>query len=168
MPFLRNCILATALVVALPAMAAPAATAPVQSDPAAQQIQSFYATLLDNMKRGTELGIQGRYHALEPVVDATFDLPVMMQIIVGPSWTSLSDQDKQALVAAFRRVTIARYASNFAKFGGERFDVDTTVQHRANDEIVQSTLTPVGDKPVAFVYRMRQSAGNWKVIDIFL
>jgi phospholipid transport system substrate-binding protein len=164
MSLLRTGVLALALGIAAPAMAA----GPAQSDPAAQQIQSFYATLLDNMKRGPELGIQGRYHALEPVVDATFDLPAMMQIIVGPSWSSLSDQDKHALTAAFRRMTIASYASNFAKFGGERFDVDPTVQHRANDEIVQSTLIPVGDKPVPFVYRMRQSAGSWKVIDIFL
>jgi phospholipid transport system substrate-binding protein len=150
---------------AAPATALPAAA---QTDPAVQQVQTFYATLVDTMKRGPALGVQGRYHALETAVDTTFDLPAMMQIVVGTGWTSLSEPDKQALIAAFRRMTIANYASNFAKFNGERFNVDPTVQHRNADEIVQSTLVPAGGNPVPFIYRMHQSAGAWKVIDIFL
>ncbi len=154
-----------AIVVALAlGFAAPARAA----DPAAERIQAFYDTLLTTMKQGPQLGMQGRYRALEPAVDASFDLPAMMQFIVGPGWTNMSDQDKAALVAAFRRMTIANYAANFAKFDGEQFTVDPNVQQRGPDKIVQTTLVPRGSKPVPLIYRMRDSSGSWKIIDVFL
>lgn len=140
----------------------------IADDPAAQRIQNFYTSLLDTMKRGPQLGMQGRYNALAPAVDATFDIPVMIQFIVGPSWANASQPERTALIAAFRRMTIANYAANFTSFGGEQFKVDPDVQQRGQDKLVQTTLVPVGDKPVPLVYRMRSGSGGWKVIDVFL
>jgi phospholipid transport system substrate-binding protein len=151
--------LAVAILASVPARAA---------DPAADRIQSFYSSLLDTMKRGPQLGMQGRYHALEPAVDATFDIPAMIQFIVGPGWSSMNDSDKSSLVAAFRRMTIANYAANFTSFDGEQFNVDPQVQQRGPDRLVQTTLVPRGQKPVPLIYRMRESSGGWKIIDVFL
>jgi phospholipid transport system substrate-binding protein len=156
-------ICAAALVFAL-AFSAPARA----EDPASEKIQSFYNVLLDTMKRGPQLGMQGRYKALEPAVDAAFDTSAMIQFIVGPSWANVSASDKTALVTAFRRMTVANYASNFAKFDGEQFKVDPNVQQRGPDKIVQTTLLPPGDKPVPLIYRMRDTTGSWKIIDVFL
>jgi phospholipid transport system substrate-binding protein len=161
MPVWRSCALALLLVVAI---AAPARAA----DPAAERIQSFYNSLLDTMKRGPQLGMRGRYQALEPAVGATFDVSSMIQFIVGPTWTNISQQDRTALTAAFRRMTVANYAANFTKYDGEQFNVDSNVQQRGPDKIVQTTLVPKGDKPVPLVYRMRDTSGSWKVIDVFL
>ncbi len=145
------------------------ASLPVSAaDPAATQIQSFYAALLDTMKHGPQLGMQGRYHSLESTVDATFNVPAMIGFIVGPSWSGLSDKDKEALTTAFRRMTIASYAANFSKFDGEQFQVDPNVQERGPDKIVQTTLTPKGDKPIPLIYRMRETPQGWKIIDVFL
>jgi phospholipid transport system substrate-binding protein len=161
MPLLKTWAFAL-VVVALASVPARAA------DPAADRIQSFYNSLLDTMKRGPQLGMQGRYHALEPAVDATFDFPAMIQFIVGPGWSSMNDSDKSNLVAAFRRMTIASYAANFTSFDGEQFNVDPQVQQRGPDKLVQTTLVPRGQKPVPLVYRMREASGNWKIIDVFL
>ena len=161
MPLLKTWAFALVVVVlaSVPARAA---------DPAADRIQSFYTSLLDTMKRGPQLGMQGRYHALEPAVDAAFDIPAMIQFIVGPGWSGTNDGDKNNLIAAFRRMTIANYAANFTSFDGEQFNVDPQVQQRGPDRLVQTTLVPRGQKPVPLVYRMRESSGNWKIIDVFL
>lgn len=161
MSFWKTCGLVCACVLAL---AAPARA----QDPAAQKIQSFYNTLLDATKHGPQLGMQGRFRALEPAVDSTFDIPAMIQFIVGPSWTGMSAKDKDALVAAFRRMSVANYAANFQKFEGEQFNVDPNVQQRGPDKLVQTTLVPPGQQPVPLIYRMRDSSGTWKVIDVFL
>jgi phospholipid transport system substrate-binding protein len=157
----RSCALALAFVVAISATARAA-------DPAAERIQSFYNSLLDVMKRGPQLGMQGRYQALEPAVDATFDIPAMIQFIVGPAWANMGQQDRTALTTAFRRMTIANYAANFTKYDGEQFNVDADVRQRGPDKLVQTTLVPRGDKPVPLIYRMRDTTGSWKVIDVFL
>jgi phospholipid transport system substrate-binding protein len=138
-------------------------------DPAAKVVESFHASLLDTMKRGHELGIQGRYKALEPAADAAFNFPVMTQFIVGPAWSSMSDADHKSIIEGFRRLTLANYASNFDNFNGQRFTLDPNVIEKGSDKFVQTTLVPNGDKPVPLIYRMRQSTdGSWKIIDILL
>lgn len=160
MTWWRQAALAFVLVVVtVPARAA---------DPAADRIQTFYSSLLDTMKRGPQLGMQGRFQALEPAVDAAFDIPAMIQFIVGPSWSGLKEGDKTNLIAAFRRMTVANYAANFTSFDGEQFNVEPNVQQRGPDKLVQTTLVPKGDKPVPLLYRMREASGGWKIIDVFL
>jgi len=139
------------------------------SDPAAKQIQSFYATLLDTMRRGPQLGIEGRYKALEPAVEASFDLPEMTRLTVGPTWTSMSESDRQKVIAAFRRMTVANYAANFNEYNGQQFVVDPMVVDRNGEKIVRSRMIPAdGKAPIPFVYRMHQSGNGWKAIDVYL
>jgi phospholipid transport system substrate-binding protein len=159
--------LALSIAVALFAFQTTSAGA-AQSDPAARRIESFYATLLDTMKRGHELGMHGRYEAMAPAVDSTFDIPTMIKFIVGSGWAGISEPDRKALTDAFRRMTIANYASNFDSFDGQRFDIDSNVITKGSDRFVQTTLVPKGDKPIPFIYRMREGAGGWKAIDIYL
>ncbi|HEY5048264.1 MAG TPA: ABC transporter substrate-binding protein [Rhizomicrobium sp.] len=163
----RKLVMLFATLIALLPLSAVRA-ADTTADPAAQQIQTFYASLLETMKHGPELGVQGRYKALAPAIDRVYGLPIMMQLIVGPSWSTMAEADRTVLLAAFRRMTVADYASNFDKFSGEQFEVDPTVQQRGGDKIVQTKLIPSGAKPVSLVYRMREQSGNWKVIDVYL
>jgi len=156
-----------ALFAALFTIAAPQAFA-AASDPAARKIESFYATLLDTMKRGSSLGMKGRFQALAPAIDATFDLPTMIKFVVGPTWSSMSESDHKQLTEAFRRMTIADYANNFDSWDGERFEVDPNVQTKGGDVFVQTNLIPKADKPIPFIYRMRDTGGDWKAIDVYL
>jgi phospholipid transport system substrate-binding protein len=78
----------------------------------------------------------------------------------------MSAADQQSLVSAFGRLTTAGYASNFKSYSGETFDVTPTPLTRGVDKVVQTKLTPSGGDPVSISYRMRQSGGTWKVIDV--
>src|ERR1700730_14849102 len=109
--------------------------AEIAADPAVRQIESFYSALLDAMKRGEQLGLQGRNRVLTPVTEDIFDLAAMDQLSVGPSWPSLSESEKRGIVEAFKRMTIASYAKNFAKFTGEQFLVEPLVKTRNSDKI---------------------------------
>jgi phospholipid transport system substrate-binding protein len=150
----------------LSAFLAPAAKAEAP-DPAVQQVQTFYNVLLDSMKHAKELGIKGRYDKLKPVIGQTFDLPDMVQLAVGPSWATMPTADQQALLVAFERMTVANYASNFNGYDGEKFVVDPVTTARGTDRVVQSKLI-TKDQTVPFGYRMRQTGGAWKILDIYL
>ena len=156
---------ALAALSAICAFAPPAARA-AASDPAARTIEAFDDALLATLKAGPALGVQGRYRKLAPVVEQTFDLPLMSRYAVGPTWPAISPADQQALVRAFTRLTIASYAHNFDRYGGERFEVDPNVVARGPDHIVQSRLaTP--SRTVMLTYRMRQGAGGWRIVDVY-
>jgi phospholipid transport system substrate-binding protein len=136
-------------------------------DPAAARVEAFDAQLTSVMKDGPTLGAKGRYRRLDPVVQDTFDLPLMTRFAVGSAWATMSDADHEALVRAFGRLTAANYAHNFDRYDGERFEVSPTVQTRGPDKIVQSRLVPKDHAPVNLVYRMRQSGGAWKIVDVY-
>jgi phospholipid transport system substrate-binding protein len=146
------------LLAAMPAGAA--------ADPAVTKVQQFQDTLLAVMKQNTDA--ETRFKKLAPKVDATFDLAAMTKFAVGPAWDSMSKDDQKSLIEAFRRMTIASYAHNFAKYSGEKFSVEPTVEERDADHLVHGEIVPADDKPVKLIYRMRSSGGKWKVIDVLL
>lgn len=153
--------LSTALLLAL--------TAPVpalaQADPARETVQRLDDGLIAIMKaKGTA---KSRATAIAPVIDRTFDLPLMTRLAVGTGWTTIAPAEQQALVAAFRRLTIAQYAANFDDWSGETFVIAPQVEARGGDRLVRTTLVTPGKAGIAISYRLRANGGEWKIIDIF-
>jgi phospholipid transport system substrate-binding protein len=136
-------------------------------DVAVAPVQSFYDTLLATMKQGKALGLKGRYEKLKPVVEASFDMPGMTRLSVGPAWNTMSDADHAALTKALTRYTTASYASNFKSFDGEKFVVEPVAKDRNADKVVFSKLI-AGSDTIPFNYLMRKNGASWKVIDIYL
>ena len=64
-------------------------------------------------------------------------------------------------------MTIAQYASNFSSYSGQSFAIDPNVSARGSDRLVRTTLKNPKGSPVAISYRLRQSGGAWKIIDVF-
>lgn len=137
------------------------------ADPAQATISALDDGLLSIMKAGKAAGAAKRAAMIGPVVDRAFDLALMTRLSVGPSWNTIAAADQTALVAAFRRLTVAQYAANFDGYSGETFTIAPKVEERAGDKLVRTTLTPKTGDPVAISYRMRQSGGQWKIIDVF-
>src|SRR4051812_45372211 len=111
-----NRTLLIALAAAVPVVAAPPAFA---ADPAQGTVEALHGGLLSLMRAGGTQ--QARARAIAPVVDRTFDLPLMTRLSVGPAWTTIPAAQQAALVQAFRNLTVAQYAKNFSSYGGERF-----------------------------------------------
>jgi phospholipid transport system substrate-binding protein len=159
---------APSFLLALSLAVAPAAAVAQVSDPAAARVDAFYDVLLDTMKQAKSLGVEGRYRKLEPAVERTLDIPAMTRFAVGPKWTSFSPAEQAQVTKAFKRMSVATYAKNFDSFSGQSFKIDPKVQTRGADKLVKTQLIQTGGKaPVDLTYRMRQSGGDWKVIDVF-
>jgi phospholipid transport system substrate-binding protein len=130
-------------------------------------IDAFDSSLLDVMKNADKLGYKGRYDKLAPVITATYDLPLMARISVGPQWASLSPDDQKKITDAFSALSIATFASRFDGFGGESFKI-TGESPTGADDIVDTKLMRPNDEPVDLNYRLRKTGDDWKVIDVYL
>jgi phospholipid transport system substrate-binding protein len=162
------CALALLLAAAAPAAtfaATPAAAQAPADDPAAVQVGKLDEALLAAMKQAKSLGAKGRFTRLEPTIAEVFDLPTMTRFAVGPTWSTLQPAQQQELVKAFSRMTVATYAHNFDGYGGQKFNL-VSVDTRGPDKLVHTVLVGGSDK-TNLVYRMRQSGGTWKVIDVY-
>jgi len=158
-----------ALMLAQPAMAATSATtAQVASVSATDVVKNFYTQLTSVMKQGEQLGFAGRYKKLDPVIQKSFNLPLMTKVAVGLVWNSATPAEQQQITSAFSSFSIATYANRFATYDGEQFNV-LGEKPTTGGKMVETTLKPKDGDAVALNYLMRQDEnGAWRIVDVFL
>lgn len=149
------------------AVAASAPVAAQTADPARAQVQTLDDGLITIMKGGSSLGVAGRASKIGPVVDQTFDIPLITRLSVGPDWVKVAPADQTALVAAMRRMTVGQYATNFSSWSGHTITIDPRIETRGADKLVRTTLSAPREEAVPIAYRLRQSGGKWRVIDVY-
>jgi phospholipid transport system substrate-binding protein len=137
------------------------------AEPAAQ-VQSLYDALLDAMKQGEQLGFEGRYQKLEPVIHKVFDIATMCKIAMGGYWTTLTTDKKNAVLVVFDKYTVSTYASRFKAYKNQKFVVGETRQVPNERVLVESKLVKSDGEPIELNYLFRKNADGWQVIDVYL
>ncbi len=148
----------TRMAAAFALMAIPAA---VQAEPgdSAARMGAYNDAVIAIMK--AKLPLPARADRFEAVVKSYYDMPAIAALVAGPAWANASAADKSAAIAALTRHSAVSLARNFTSYSGEKFTVDPKVIERGPERVVKVTIagTPL-------FYRMRQSAGQWKIVDV--
>ena len=153
-----------AVVMALAILPQPTFAAPASGS---DTVQGLYDTLLNTMKNGRTLGQSGRFVQLEPVVRRTFDIASMARLSVGPSWTAMSEPQRQQVIDGFGRYISAIYADRFDSYAGQKLQV-TDEQPAAAGIMVHSQIVKANGEPVKVDYLMRKNGDSWLIADIYL
>ncbi|MDR3424117.1 MAG: ABC transporter substrate-binding protein [Alphaproteobacteria bacterium] len=142
---------------------------PAHADTAAQGVvRGLYAQLVSTMKQGRELGFEGRYKKLDPVIKAAFNLPLMARMATGPSWANASAQEQDDLIKAFSDFSVATYASRFAAYDGEQFTV-IGEKPSVGGVIVETSMKPSTGDAITLNYLMRaDDKGNYRIVDVMM
>jgi phospholipid transport system substrate-binding protein len=132
-------------------------------------VLTLQAALLQVMQQADELGFEGRFQLLKPVVAETFDVRFMGSKSVGRYWDKL-DADQQAVwLTKFAGYLTANYAGNFNEYDGESFEVLGEEASARNTRVVLTRLNVPGGENVVLNYRLRETdPGEWRIIDIYL
>ncbi len=77
-------------------------------------VRLLHASLLEVMKNSEELGYNGRYEKLLPVISSVFDTPLISKVILSRYWKDLSETQRSEFIdlqteygnlcLAFRRI----------------------------------------------------------------
>jgi phospholipid transport system substrate-binding protein len=129
-------------------------------------IRHLYAELLDTMKHAADLGVKGRYEKLEPLIFATFDLPFMARLTIGPLWAGLAPEQKYRVARAYGRYVTAVYADRFDGYAGERLEVlgEQKIRHGM---LVKSQIIKSDGEPVTLNYLVHDNVIGWQVRDVY-
>jgi phospholipid transport system substrate-binding protein len=143
-------------------------TAPAFAEPTPPRllIERFHEIIIGVMQEAKVLGHAGRYQKLEPHITGVFHLPVMIQIASGSHWRQASEEQRQALIAAFTRFSVATYANNFDNYGGERFE---TIGERTGPQettLVDTKIVKKDGSSVDITYVLKQAQNQWRVLDV--
>jgi phospholipid transport system substrate-binding protein len=166
-PLLRRLLLGFILIASTP-LCPPALADTVPAD-ATAVIKHFNDTLLAAMKTGEQTDFGHRFQALAPEVDQAFDLPAVLAVSIGPGWASLSPDQQNRLLDAFRRYTVVSYLANFNSYAGQSFTVLPAIRSLgAGRVLVQSRVVTVRGEETALDYVMNQTPAGWKVVDVLV
>lgn len=143
-----------------------AATAPDSSPRAA--VEALHAVLLACMKGACGSSFEERYERIFAELDESFDLVFMARVSLGSAWNSLSAEQRTAFVALSRRFSAASYAANFDGYDGQRFEILGDEPAGRGTRLVKTELVQPHDDDVSFDYRLRQTQGGWRIIDVTL
>jgi phospholipid transport system substrate-binding protein len=138
------------------------------ADPKAK-VQVFYDALLETMQQGDQLGFDGRYEKLEPIIHDTFDVPTMLKIAIGAEWTKFTAEQKEKLLKVFDQYMVTTYAARFKSYKNQKFEVGEVKEPSENRKLVETRLIRSNGEPISLNYLFRPSDnGDWKIIDVYL
>ncbi|MBF0560928.1 MAG: ABC transporter substrate-binding protein [Alphaproteobacteria bacterium] len=136
---------------------------------ARQLVDKLHTELLAVMKEAKTLGFQGRVQKLTPALETSYAFSDMARIAVGSHWKNFSDDQKQKVIAAFGRMSVATYASRLTDFDGERFEVTGVEALPPPDTgiVVRSRVVDRDGTDEKLVYRLRKTGNEWRIVDVF-
>ena len=141
---------------------------PANAGPASDLITELNTVFIGVMHSAKALGYESRYKKLEPALVEAYDFAEMTRVATGRYWRSLTDDQKQQLVAAFHDLSIATYAARFEGFGGGHFEILGEEPAPAGSVRVNNQIVLTSGEPIRIDYLLRQAAGQWRVIDVYL
>jgi phospholipid transport system substrate-binding protein len=133
---------------------------------AADTINKLHAALLENMKDAKTLGCAGRIAKMKKVVGTSFDLPFLARHIVRKHWADQAEPQQRDFMFALEEMIITTYASQFASYDGEKFVTLKTDDLASGRDLVHTQLQIPGSEPVSFDYVLRQTDGQWRIVNV--
>jgi phospholipid transport system substrate-binding protein len=138
-----------------------------EQDPAAV-VNMLHDALLGVMRGADRLGVQGRYDLLKPTLETAYDFPTMIRIAAGSFWVNASDSERDDLLSAFSRLSIATYASRFSGYSGESFETLGERPGPRGTILVDTRLVRPDEEPVPLTYVLQRSGETWKIVDVIV
>jgi phospholipid transport system substrate-binding protein len=150
------------------ALAGLPSSAELDSDGPIPVVDSLHAGLLDVMRSADELGYEGRFERLTPILDECFDMPFMAQKSAGRYWRKMDEAEREKLRSSFRRFMIANYAGRFHGYSGQSFETLDEQPSTHGTVLILSRLLDPGAEPTQLDYRLHAVDGSWKIFDVYL
>jgi len=163
---LKNFLKASCLAITLAIGAQPSTAS---SGPSPEELVSdFHVALLGTMKQASTTAVKQRFEMLQTAITEGFHLPLMIQVASSSYWRKASETQRDNLIAAFSRLSIATYAAQFDGYSGQSFETLGNKPGPQETILVNTQIVNPGSDNVALTYVTRKIKGNWRIIDVLL
>ncbi len=162
---LRSLAFAVLFVLGFASISATASAAPARPG---ELVTGLNEALLEVMRNASDLGFQGRYDRLAPVLRETFSFSAMAGISAGRHWRDLGPEQRRTLVGAFGRMSIGTFAARFDGYSGERFEVIGEEPGPRNTVLVRNQLLKSDGEAIEINYLLKRIKDRWRVVDVYL
>ena len=134
-----------------------------------QPIESLDNALISLMKSASaKESFEARYQQVAPVIEQSYNLPLVTQNSVGFLWSTLPAAQQKELIDLFTKFTISSYVSQFDGFSGQKLALLPDEKALGEKKIVLTQLTSPDGTSVQIDYVMGKEGDDWKINDVLL
>ena len=113
---------------------------------------------------GEQLGFQGRYNRLQPVIVQTHDFAFIARLVLGADGAKMTPDQQDRFIKAFTQLGVSTYAKEFNSYSGEHFDAGGA-QNAGSTTVVNSTLVIPGSRSGQnSSYQMHRVGNTWMIV----
>lgn len=160
----RLMIVGMALALLLPAGAA---MADKRDDAAVSFVQKMGDIALTELT-GKNITGKEREGRVRELLRKNFDVNAIGRFALGKHWNAATEAQRKEYLSLFEDMIVRTYAQRFGEYAGQQFNVKSAKAISERDSIVNSQVVQKDGPPVAVDWRVRNNAGNLKVIDVFI
>ena len=103
---------------------------------------------------------------VEEIVYARVDFDALSRLVLGRGWNQLSEEQRGEFQREFKQILSATYGRNVETYKNERVTILDDRQEARGDWTVRTKIVGHGAADISVDYRLRQSDGTWKIIDV--
>ena len=105
---------------------------------------------------------------VEEIVYARVDFETLSRLVLGRSWNQMSEEERVEFQREFKQNISATYGRNVQSYKDERVAIVDDRQEARGDWTVRTTIVRHGADDISVDYRLRQTDGAWKIIDVLI
>lgn len=144
-----------------------AAATPALAQTPSQVVDGLASQVIAVLKNG-QLDTQQKRTEVETIVYAAIDFTTLSKLVLARNWPKFSAEQRTTFEQEFRQHLSMTYGRNVDNYKNEKVQILGERPESRGDVTVQSKIVRGGSEDVVVDYRLRQSDGQWKIIDVIV
>ena len=105
----------------------------------------------------------------EKLFNQYLDLDFIGRFVLGRYWNTASEQERKEFIDVYRQMNVKTWSKRFDEFKGKRFVFNGTSPSNSKNQIFVNTTVPMKEgAPAKVIWRVKESNGQLKVVDIII
>jgi phospholipid transport system substrate-binding protein len=105
---------------------------------------------------------------VEEIVYARVDFDTLSRLVLGRGGMQLSEGQRGEFQREFKQILSATYGRNVERYKNERVTIIDEREEARGDRTVRTKIVGHGADDISVDYRLRQTDGTWKIIDVVI
>ena len=113
-------------------------------------------------------GVDDRISEIEQIVYERFDFKTMSKLVLARNWKKFSSAQQDEFVEAFKIYLSRSYGRRLDRYEQEKVEITGEREEKRGDVTVLTKIVGGQFDGSEVNYRMRETAGQWRVIDVVI
>ena len=105
----------------------------------------------------------------EKLFNSALDLKSIGKFVLGRNWKTASAEQREKFIDVYRKLNVKTWSKRFDEFKGKEFIFKGTSPSSSANQIFVNSIVPMEEaQPASVVWRVKETDGKFKIVDIII